>query len=69
MSKYIRFLPQTYMLLCMTLSISMIHRLLGHTDNFWTFWLGAFVTAAPLAFFFSMWIGTIMRKLGAGKHQ
>lgn len=65
MAKLIRFIPQIYMLLCMTLSISFIHYLMGDCQNFWKFWLMAFITAAPLAFFYSYWIGPIMKKLGA----
>lgn len=69
MSKIIRFVPQVYMILCMTLSISFIHYMLGHSTNFWYAWLGAVVIAAPLAFFFSFWIGPMMRRLNAGAHK
>ncbi len=67
MSKYARFIPVIYMLFCMTFSISMIHYLMGHGDNFFSMWLMSFVIAAPLALFFSMWIGPIMKRIG-GAH-
>ncbi|MDL2295871.1 DUF2798 domain-containing protein [Lachnospiraceae bacterium OttesenSCG-928-E19] len=68
MSKFIRFIPQVYMIICMTFTISLIHYLLGH-GNFIKIWMGAIVVAAPLAFFFSYWIGPIMKKLNAHRHQ
>ncbi|MDR1337741.1 MAG: DUF2798 domain-containing protein [Rickettsiales bacterium] len=65
MTKFIRFVPQAYMILCMTLSVTFIHYMLGHSQNFWASWLTGLVIAAPLAIFYSSWIGPIMRKLGA----
>ncbi|MDR1027288.1 MAG: DUF2798 domain-containing protein [Rickettsiales bacterium] len=68
MAKIIHFIPQAYMILCMTLSISFIHYIIGHTENFLLSWLGALVIAAPLAIFFSLWIPAIMKRLNHGKN-
>jgi hypothetical protein len=48
----------------MTLSLSLFHYILGHTNGFWLSWASAVALAAPLAFFFSFWIKPIMQKLG-----
>jgi len=69
MSKIIHFIPQFYMILSMTLSITFIHYLLGHTSNFWFSWGYGFTIAAPLAMFFSIWIKPIMKKLTKQNNQ
>ncbi|MDR0803485.1 MAG: DUF2798 domain-containing protein [Rickettsiales bacterium] len=64
MAKFIHLVPQVYMILSMTLSISFIHYMAWQGDDFWGSWIISVAIAAPLAFFFSFWIKPIMKKLG-----
>lgn len=68
MSKIKRFIPQIYMIFCMTLSISLIHYAMGDFKYFWIAWFGSIIIAAPLAFFFSYWIKPILKKLDKIEH-